>query len=349
MSNKRKLNRSGAVLATGALLGASLVAGVTGTASAEEFDPANAAPTVSIDTSTLTMSPDSGVGDNIYTIAATVGDANSLLDLNTVTLCLYKVGAPNAGDASCATQDPQSTAKITWTRSIDEFDVDASSGTESSNWELGTGGDAEPSTNNASYSYSAYSASGTSMTMQYRFRVSDVATEGTDWAVRVVAADGDTTTTANDTTGFSVNWYGRVATQRSGYDWAEVTTGSSSTANALSAGTIVTNGGSDVQMSTSTFTDGTTSLANALGTTNTAVSTDREFAIDVDPGATYDGTGTSRLIGSLADVETGDLTSGTVEAGSTGSTQSFKLWLGNSVPRSGTPYTGTVTVGVTQD
>lgn len=206
MSNKRKLNRSGAVLATGALLGASLVAGVTGTASAEEFDPANAAPTVSIDTSTLTMSPDSGVGDNIYTIAATVGDANSLLDLNTVTLCLYKVGAPNAGDASCATQDPQSTAKITWTRSIDEFDVDASSGTESSNWELGTGGDAEPSTNNASYSYSAYSASGTSMTMQYRFRVSDVATEGTDWAVRVVAADGDTTTTANDTTGFSVNW-----------------------------------------------------------------------------------------------------------------------------------------------
>lgn len=349
MSNKRKLNRSGAVLATGALLGASLVAGVAGTASADEFDPANAAPTVSIDTSTLTFTPDSGVGDTIYTIAATVGDANSLVDLNTVTLCLYKVGAPNAGDPTCATQNPQSTAKITWTRGINEFDIDASSGAESSNWELGTGGDAEPSTNNATYSYSAYNAASTSMTMQFRFRVSDVATEGTDWAVRVVADDGDTTTTANDTTDWTVNWYGRVATQRSGYDWADVTTGSSATANGLSAGTLVTNGGSDIQMSTSTYTDGATTIDNALGAADSAVNVDRQFAIDVDTGATYDATGTTRLTGSLVDVETGDLTSGTVEAGSTGSTQSFKLWLGNAIPRSGSPYTGTVTVGVTQD
>ncbi|MFN8126397.1 MAG: hypothetical protein U0R64_07815 [Candidatus Nanopelagicales bacterium] len=328
-----------------ALLAASLgVVGVT-SAQADDVNPSNATPTVAIDTDTLSMAPDNGVGDNIYTVAVTVGDANSLEDLNTVTLCLYSTAD---GDATCTNQDARNTALITWTRSGDTFDIDATSGTEASNWELGTGGDSEASTNNASYSYSGYVATDVSMQILYRFRVSDATRQGA-WSVRAVANDGDATQTANDTTGYSASWYGRVATQRAGYNWGDVASGSSATADNLSAGTVVANGGSDIQMATTSFFNGTTTISNAGGTTNTSVSADRQFAIDVDPGVSYDGTGTGRLTGSLADVETGDLLTGTTEAGDTSSTQSFKLWLGNKAPRAASPYSGTVTVGVTED
>lgn len=320
---------------------------------AEEFDPTNIAPTVTSVTDTLAMSPDQAIGDAVYTIAATVGDANSLQDLNTVTVCLYNQaqGVSTCGDAD---HDARDTVLMTWTRSTDTFTIDATTGgADASNWNLGhttSADDSEASNVAANYSYSAFTGTNTSMNMLFTFRTSEVAKEGTNWGVLVTADDGDTTGTASDTAGYTVAHYARVATQRSAVDWNTVVAETKTASSNVNAGTFIANGGTDLQMSVTTYTDGTTTLANAGGSPDDALTADRQFALDVDLDDTYNaGANDFRLSSSLTDIETAVLTAGTTEAGDNSTLHGFQFQHGGAVPRSGTPYTATVLVGVTAD
>ena len=323
-------------------------------AAADEFDPTNVAPAVSSVTDTLAMAPDQEISDNVYTIDATVTDANSLLDLNTVTVCLYNVGqgVSTCGDAD---QDARDTVLMTWTRSNDTFTIDATTGgTDNSHWNLGhvgTTDDSEVSANtNANYSFSSYSAAATSMNMRFTFRTSEVAKEGTNWGVLVTANDGDTTGTAADTVGYTVAHYARVSAQRAEQDWNTVAAETKTEVNNVSAGTVISNGGTDIQMSISAYTDGTTALTNAGGSADDAVTTDRQFAMDVDVDDNFDaGSNDTRLTSSLAEVDPAVLSSGTGEAGDATILQGFQFQHGGGVPRSGAAYTATVVVGVTAD
>lgn len=348
-------------IATTALLASGVTLAVGGVAQADTIEPTNATPTISVDTASLAMSP-SMFSSSPYSVDVTVGDADSLADLNTVTLCVYNQAQ---GDANCAdgNLDARDTALITWSRADDSFTMDATTGggADTSYWELGQGGDTEASHTNpfpgpgtTYYSTSNYSESAVSMTMTFTFQVSEVAKEGTDWAVKAVVDDGIATANAGDTSGYTTAWYGRVATQRASKAWTSVAAGGSATTNDYSSGTLITNGGADVMMDiASTFTDGQTTISNGGGTADTAVSANRQYAMDIDKDATYnDGAGAAaqRLTGSLADVETGVLTSGTTEAGDASVGQSFKLWLGNRIPRQDlNTYSGTLTVGITAD
>ncbi len=358
------------IIAAG-LLASGFTVCVAGAARADTFEPTNATPQVTLADQSATMTPDDYTDNGAYEIDATVSDSDTLADLNSVTLCIYEKGQNATGSCLDGALDARHTARITWTRTAptNNFEITARSGggTDNTFWALGTGGDSAPAAlsntfngqggaQDSWYNISNYVESATSMQMKFFFRPSEVAKESVNWAVKVTADDGIAQDSASDETGYTMAHHARVQTQRSPVSWGSVTTGGSATpgsAQDVSSGTLVTNGGTDVQMSTSTFTDTQTTLSNAGGTTNTngVNSVFRGFAIDVDPGAgAYDGTGTTRLSASLADVETSVLSSGTTESGDTTPAQSFKLWLGTNIPRLNTnSYQGTISIGVTAD
>lgn len=237
---------------------AALWVGVLGTspAFADQFTTANNAPTLSSPAFTMpgaqtNFEPDGGASDEVYTYGVTVSDADTLNDLDTVSVCLYHSLKEDGltlgeGDATCAAINPQNTVKLTWTRSTSTFA--ASTGT-STYWALGTGADA---------STAPADLTATSGALAFKFTVSEAMREGT-WTAKVTATDTSAAAATNSAVTEGVNGYSSITarTQKSFGAALAANTGSNST----DSPTIIANGATTKSLTAGDFTDGTYTFA----------------------------------------------------------------------------------------
>lgn len=366
-----------------------LVLALSSPAWADTVTVPNSPPVISGLTSELTMRPDANSSTNtygsgvngVYTINLTVSDVDRIADLSSVTLCLYHVteGDPTCADTSGShVQNAKNTVLLSWARTDESFSIDATAGSGATNapdaswWALGHGSESAgrdennslTSTNtNPTYSYANYSPSASAMDMRFTFRISEAAREGA-WGIRAIATDIDNgRDTVNDTTGYSMGWYGAIEAQRASFDFGQVESGSTSDANDVSAGLVQANGGSDIdyKIIDNRFIDGDKELVNAGGTVG-SLPGNGQFAYDCDADSTFnlttgpDTTGT-RVIDSEREVERGQFAvdsptsaveeEGTTESPDNRSKQSCRLYVGPDNVKGS--YEGTVVTGITQD
>lgn len=320
MNSGRKIAARAGVLA---LVAGGMTVIAVGPAQADTFSPGNSTPTVASVTTGGTYQPATG-GSVGYQIDATVGDADSLLDLNTVVLCLYKT---TGGDSTCATPDAQNTMKLTWTRSANTFALLPGSSTWADNVSTTT----------------TYSPTGTSMVVNFKFKVGQAALAG-GWTGKVTATDMSAAS-ANGSGTHTVNYFSSI-TSRASQAFGTVASGATGvTIDNVSDGSIVANASSKVTMlQAAGFTDGTTTAGIATGAAGSAVSA-TNVALDCGNAATYAGsTGQIRLSTSPATLQTPVLENGTSEAGTTSLVNSCKLINGGRLPVAS--YSATVTTGV---
>ena len=310
--------------------GATLVAGgltavVALPAMADDFTPGNTAPTVTT----------VGGGSGPYSLTplspaqvqVTVGDADTLQDLNTVTLCLYRT---SGGDSTCSSIDTTNTIKIVWSRSTNTFALSAGSPTS---WALNS-----PTGN--------YVATNVSMTLDFNFIPGKVARTGA-WSVKSIAADATTSTTDTDGDNFSMGYYGSVLANRSSYSYSTVASGGSSTNVNKSDGTFTSNDASDVTIRQTAFTmsSPTSKTAGIAGGAPTDAPSAGEVALDCNNTATFpDATGAIRLMTGAQTLEANVLTSGTGETGSSALVNSCRLSSGGRLPVGS--YSATITMGI---
>lgn len=266
------------------------------TAAAESVTPANSAPTVSGPSLSATIQPDAGASDNEYSYAVTVGDADTLNDLSSVTLCL----SHSAGDATCASPDPATDVKLVWTQSTNAFTVDDGTGTF---WANGT--TATPS---------APTLTGTSGIFTFTFVVSEATREGT-WTATVTAADG-TATATNSTPTAAVNHYAAITT-RTQQDFG--TLAADTAATVTDSPTVTSNGTTAYSMTSGDFTDGTYSFTlKGAGAPSTDI--DRaagEISYDCNQGATFAGASATRVGAVSTQIGAVITSTGTIEGGAT--------------------------------
>lgn len=228
----------GVVASLMALLGLALTA--VAVASADEFVTGNSAPTVSSPSLPASISPDAGASDTVYSYSITVGDADTLNDLDTVTVCLYHTVV---GDATCATPDPTTDVMLTWTQSTDAFSIEA--GSLNDYWALGTGIDASASP----------TLTGISGTFTFKFTVSEATREG-GWTAAVVATDSSAASASDSTATTTVNHYSAITTRIS-QDFGTVGSGLANGVDREGSPTVTANGQTTFSMTASDFTDGT--------------------------------------------------------------------------------------------
>lgn len=305
-----------------ALVAGGMTAIVMGPARADDFNPENHTPVVTSVTGGLTVSP-GATGSGEIDVNATVADADSLLDLNAVSLNFFNV---------YAMPTPSTNFSIVWDRATETFSVDSGS----SIWaaDLGSG-------------TTTYTATGTSMVVNFRFKISSTAKAGT-WTARVSATDMSTAWHQADGAANTVNYYSSITTRAPQANGTVAAAGTSLKEN-ISDGTIVANGSSKVTMSQTAFagTGGNaigTSAGIMTGTPATAV-TATNVALDCGNASTYAGSASPfRLTTSAQDLITGQHTTPTVEAGSTALVNSCRLTSGGQLPVG--EYTATVTTGI---
>ena len=306
-------------------------------ASADQFDPPNSTPAIGVTTDTLAMAPDTGASNTVYMIETNVSEADTLMDVNTVTWCVYLItqatGSPPGDVSACATPDPKTNVKFTWTRSTDAFTIDNGSGTF---WALGTAGDV---------SVSNYVSTNTSMDVDLKFTVSEASRAGT-WGVKAIVDDGDTTANHSDTIGYTMAYYSNIQTQRASQNFGTLTAGSADADNV--AATVVANGSSDLLYQLGgNFVDGSANVATvATGTAGTGP-TPGQVSYDCSPTGTYDLNTDVRVVtASPTMIASAVHPDGTVENGTASAAQSCRLTSGGALPRAGSPYVSTVTVSV---
>lgn len=293
LSNGGRRVRHVAIAAvTGVLLAVATNAGVAG---ADEFTPANSAPTISSPSVSATIQPDADASDNVYSYAATIGDADTLNDLSTATLCLYHA---TEGDSSCATTDPANTVKLTWTQSTNGFTID--DGSANAYWALGSGADAS----------SSPSLTGTSGVYTYKFTVSEVTREGT-WTAKLTVDDGAATAT-DSTPSATVNAYSSITT-RTQQSFGTIASGGS--ASASDSPTITSNGTTTFSLTSGSFTDGT--YTYALKTTGLVSEGPAagEVTYDCHMGTTFAEASAVRIGSTSTQVSSTETSGGTVEDG----------------------------------
>ncbi len=265
------------------------------TAGADEVTLANSAPTVSSPALSPSIQPDAGPSDSEYSYSVTVGDADTLNDLSTVTLCLFH---STDGDGTCASPDPATDVKLVWTQSTNAFTVDDGTGTF---WADGTASTSPTLT-------------GTSGTFTFTFVVSEVTREGT-WNATVTAADG-TATAIDSTLTTAVNHYAAITT-RGQQDFGTLAADTASMVT--DSPTVTSNGTTAYSMTSGDFTDGTYSFTlQTAGTPETDI--DRaagEVSYDCSQGATFDGVSATRVGSTTTQIGATITASGTVEGGST--------------------------------
>lgn len=267
------------------------------TAGADSVTLANSAPTVSTPSVSASIQPDAGASDTEYSYSVTVGDADTLNDLSTVTVCLYH---STAGDNTCASPDPATDVKLVWTQSTNAFTVDDGTGTF---WANGT--TAAPS---------SPTLTGTSGTFTFTFVVSEVTREGS-WVAKVTADDGAATATDNTPTS-AVGHYAAITTRT---QQSFGTLAADTAATVTDSPTVTSNGTTAYSMTSGDFTDGTYSFT--LKTTG-APSTDidrlaGELSYDCNQGATFDGASATRVGSTATQIGATITASGTVEGGAT--------------------------------
>ena len=347
-------------LAAAAALASAAALGSAGTAGADTFTSQTAAPTVSITASgdLTSMAPASGVTE---ALTASVGDADTLLDLDTVVFCLYhnSVASPDAATSgTCAQPDGLTAVTVTWTQSTNAFVLDDGSSTT---WSLGTDdryqcGGSTCGTDNRSVSN--YNAPGTSQNMTFTFKVGTAAREG-NWVARVKATDDSAATGSDsDSASNAMAYRGEVTVSRQAQNYGTIDTGGTGSAENFSSGTFVANDDSDVKYGVSSFSRTTAGGGASLSNYNDSLATDATlvtqapgagyFALDCRQGATYANTGASRIGASATTVHADVLGNGTTESGAQPPSASCRLSNGgdaNTNQPSG-QYSGSISVTI---
>lgn len=287
------------------------------TADAEQVTPANTAPTVSGPSLSATIQPDAGASDNQYSYGITVGDADTLNDLSTVTLCLYVTG----GDSTCATPDPATDVKLVWTQSTNAFTIDDGTGTF---WANGT-----------APAPSSPTLTGTSGVFTFTFVVSEVTREGT-WNTTLTADDGAATAT-NSVPTATVNHYAAITTRT---QQSFGTLAADTAATVTDSPTVTSNGTTAYSMTSGSFTDGTYSFTLKTAG-DPATDLDRaaaELTYDCNQGATFAGASATRVGSTATQIGATITATGTAEGGTTVA-NSCRLLHGGGVPISTYAFT----------
>ncbi|MEX2424477.1 MAG: hypothetical protein WD990_10910 [Acidimicrobiia bacterium] len=295
MSYRSGWQRLGAAVSLMALLGLTL--STVGVASADEFTTTNTAPTVGTPSLSASIQPDAGASETEYTYSIVVGDAETLNDLDTVTVCLYLT---TGGDSTCATPDPTTDVKLIWTQSTDAFTIDNGL---SAYWALGT---VTPS--------SSPTLTDTSGTFTFTFAVSEAAREG-GWTAAVTADDG-TTTDTDSTATTTVNHYSSITTRIS-QDFGALSAGLVNGSEITASPTLTANGQTTYNVTAGDFvgdgytytlkTDGLTSDAPAAG----------QVTFDCQVASTFTEASAVRVGSTSTAISSTETPTGTPEDGST--------------------------------
>lgn len=289
--------RLGVVASLLALMGLTLSA--VGVASADEFTTANSAPTVSSPSLSASIQPDAGASDTVYSYSVTVGDADTLNDLSTVTVCLYRT---TGGDSTCATPDPTTTVKLTWTQSTDAFTID--DGSVNDYWALGSGADASTSP----------TLTGTSGTFTYKFTVSEATREG-GWTAAVTATDTSAAAASDSTATTTVNHYSAITTRVS-QDFGTLSASLASGGTSTASPTMTANGQTTYSMTAGDFTDGTyTFTLKTTGLTSEGPAAG-EVTFDCEVASTFTESSAVRVGSTSTQLSADETTTGTPEGGS---------------------------------
>ncbi len=293
------------VLAAVSITTALLVAPV----SADDFEPGNHAPTVSTaawswPVGQSAFEPDGGASDEVYAYAVTVGDDDSLADLDRVTLCLHHSlhedgVAPGDGDPTCAVTDPRSTVRLTWVRSTGVIDVDAGG---SAHWSLGTGGDA---------STPPADLGALSGQLVFRFRVSEVMRRGT-WTATVTAVDTSAASGSDASMTADVAAYASITT-RAPQSFGKVDAGSA--AIVTDAPVVTANGATELSLTAGDFVSSSGSFALQPSGATSERPTTGQVTYDCNADGTFT-EGTAVRIASTATSLGSATPTGTPEGGS---------------------------------
>ncbi len=303
LPTKRTLAASLALAAT--LTGASGIR----SANAEQLTVLNTTPTVSSPALTMpgsqtSFEPDAASSDEVYAYGVTVGDAESLNDLDAVSVCLYhslkEDGiTPGEGDSTCATINPQNTVKLTWTRSTNAFAVSAGTSTY---WALGSGADA---------SSAPADLTATSGALTFRFKVSEAMREGT-WTAKVTATDTSAASATDATVTKAVAAYSSI-TARTQKDYG--TLAANTAATATDSPTVVSNGATNVSLTAGDFSNGTYSFTLKTDGLTSVGPAAGQVTFDCKTGSTFDEL-TATRVGTTATSLGSATASGTAEGGS---------------------------------
>lgn len=303
-----KLRTAAALVAvTSASLAGALSAAPAG---AEEFTPQNTTPTLASPAFTMpgaqtAFEPDAAGSDEVYTYAVTAGDAETLNDLNTVSVCLYhslKEDGTTAGegDSTCTTINPQNTVKLTWTRSTNAFAISAGASTY---WALGTGADA---------SSAPADLTATSGVVTFKFKVSEAMREGT-WKAVATATDISAASASDNSQTKLVNAYSSI-TARTAKDFGTLASGGAG-ATATDSPTVISNGATTVSLTGGSFVNGSYSFAlKTTGLTSTSPAA-AEVTYDCMTGGTFTEASATRVGSTATSLGTATST-GTAEGGS---------------------------------
>jgi len=148
-----------------------------------------------------------------YNIQVEVSDANTLGDLNTVTVTIfYDADGGYSDDEVAGAADNQTRAILTWTNNGGSWSIEPSAGTGTS-WVLG--------------SCVAPDLGASTDIFEFYFKPGKVATETitpAKWHIYAEAYDG--TATANNTNqNNNMNWYGEITVPSETVDWSELIPG----------------------------------------------------------------------------------------------------------------------------
>lgn len=280
-----------------ALLGLTVTA--TGIAQADEFITGNTAPTVATPALSASIQPDTGASAVVYSYSVVVGDADTLNDLSTVTVCLYlTVG----GDATCATPDPATDVQLTWTESTNAFTIANGSTTY---WALGTEGNVS----------TAPILTDTSGTYTFNFTVSEAMREGS-WTAAVTATDVSAATASNSAATATVNHYSAI-TARVGQAYGTVTSGLGNGVVSTASPTVSSNGQTTYSATAGDFTDGTyTFTLKTDGLTSVAPAAG-QVTFDCQVAATFTEASAFRVGSTSTLLSAAETSTGTIEDGST--------------------------------
>lgn len=278
-------------------------------ASAEQVVVANTAPSVSSPSFTMpggqtAFEPDAGASDEVYAYAVTVGDAETLNDLATVTVCLYQSmkedgSTPGEGDDTCAVINPANTVLLTWTQLTDAFTKSAGASTF---WALDT---VTPSSRTGLLT-------DTTGTLTFRFTVSEAMREGT-WTAKVTATDASAATAVNSAETKLVNAYSAITT-RTQQTFGTLAAGVAATAT--DSPTVTSNGATTMSLTAGNFVNGSYSFTLLTTGGPGAAPAAGQLTYDCQQAATFTEASATR-VGSAATSLGSATASGTAEGGST--------------------------------
>ena len=306
-----------------ALLVGGMVALVAPPALADTFTATGTAPTVTALTAGQVLQPANNGTSATYQINATIGDADTLADLTTVTLCLSLTSAAND---ECTTTNAQTAVKLAWTQGTNTYAL-----TGSTLW------------SNQVFT-SNYSAGASSMTMNFKFKIGEAARAG-GWTAKVIARDDSTLTTAATDATYSVNYYGAVDTQRASQAFGALAPNGSAVAAGVSNGLLQVNGQTDVFLAVANFAGPSTATNyRTVDTSPAAPPAPGSFALDCLEGPSFSEGSAVRIGTTATEVSANQFPSGIAEGGNSTLASSCRLSNGGGLPTG--VYTGAVTVSV---